>query len=53
MNACGERPSLREPLAVAAVWAATVVATVVTYARLPVSELWTVSRSGIAGGFSR
>lgn len=53
MIACGERPSLREPFAVAAIWALTVLATVVTYARLPVSELWNVSQSGIAGGFSR
>src|SRR5215218_2891122 len=50
MIACGERPSLREPFAVAAIWAVTAVA---TYARLPVSELWNVSQSGIAGGFSR
>src|SRR5215211_3174955 len=53
MIACGERPSLREPFAVAAIWAVTVVATVVTYARLPVSELWNVSQSGIVGNRGR
>jgi hypothetical protein len=47
------RPSLREPVAVWLVFAATSAATVVTYARLPAEELWNVSGSGLVRGLSR
>jgi hypothetical protein len=49
-----ERPSF--PLEVAAVWALFAIVAVeilVTYSRLPASELYNVSRSGLAGGASR
>jgi hypothetical protein len=53
MKAAGERPSFREPLVVWGLFTGTAIATVVTYARLPAEELWNVSGSGLAGGFSR
>ena len=53
MKAPRERPSLREPLVVWALFAATAVATVVTYSRLPAEELWNVSGSGLEAGLSR
>jgi hypothetical protein len=38
---------------VAGIWAALLVATFITYTRLPPQELYHVSRDGIAGGLSR
>lgn len=42
-----------EPLATWAVWGLLLVAVIVTYARLDPSELYNVSRDGLAGGLSR
>jgi hypothetical protein len=42
-----------EPLAVWALMALVVVCVTATYARIPVSELYHVSRGGLAGGLSR
>lgn len=47
------RPSLREPIAVWALFVLTAATTLATYSRLPVEDLWNVSGSGVAGGLSR
>lgn len=47
------RSSNAEPLAIWALLALVAACVVATYARLPTSELYHVSRSGAAGGFSR
>jgi hypothetical protein len=47
------KSSLREPLAVWALFGLTAAATIATYARLPAEELWNVSGSGLSGGLSR
>lgn len=45
--------SSAEPLIVWTLFALVITAVIATYARLPVGELYNVSRSGTAGGFSR
>jgi hypothetical protein len=47
------QPSSAEPLAVWALLVLVTVCVAVTYARLPSSELYHVSRSGLSGGLSR
>ena len=49
----GSGPGLREALGVWALIGATALAIFVTYARLPASEFYNVSRDGLAGGASR
>jgi hypothetical protein len=46
-------PAQGEALAVWGIWAAVLVAIVVTYSRLEPADLYHVSREGLAGGFSR
>ena len=53
MTAAGERPSLREPLAVWALFATVLLVSVVTYARVDPGLLWNVSGEGVVAGLSR
>jgi hypothetical protein len=46
-------PGMRQPLAVWAMWAIVALATFVTYARLPSSDFYNVTGSGITGGAAR
>ncbi len=47
------RPGRREILAVGALFGAILVATFITYQRVPPAELYNVSEGGLAGGFGR
>jgi hypothetical protein len=52
-DASRQRPALREVYAVWLLFALAAVAVFVTYWRLPPSELWKVTHSGLAGGAGR
>jgi hypothetical protein len=52
-DASRQRPALREVYAVWLLFALAAVAVLVTYWRLPPSELWKVTHSGLAGGAGR
>jgi hypothetical protein len=48
-----DRPGFAEPLVVWALIGLVTVCVIASYSRLPVAQLYNVSRSGIEGGFSR